>query len=146
MGCMNQEVKRLESLIQQRPDVPSIPSVCNQSNAMERVIGPERISLMNKHPGLVTFSGSENPQKGEHNLAQLHHHFEVSGPSYPKNLIREAIVGSLHGNAYKRVRGLGPRAPVFKLAETLEKKIKAGPIQTSRCRSFTRSIQVPRKP
>ena len=40
MGQMNQEVRRLESLIQQRPDVTSIPSVCNQSNATERVIGP----------------------------------------------------------------------------------------------------------
>ena len=61
MGHMNQEVRRLESLIQQRPNVKSIPSVCNQSNAMERMIGPERMGLMNRHPKLVTFSGFENP-------------------------------------------------------------------------------------
>ena len=64
MGQMNQEVRRLESLIQQRPDVPSIPSVCNQSNATERMIGPERMGSMNRHPRLVTFGGSENPHKG----------------------------------------------------------------------------------
>ena len=80
MGCMNQEVRRLESLIQQRPDVPSIPSVCNQSNAMERMIGPERMGLMNRHPRLVTFSGSENPQKGEHTFAQWLHHYECLSP------------------------------------------------------------------
>ena len=111
MGRMNQEVRRLESLIQQRPDVPSIPSVCNQSNATERMIGPERMGLMNRHPRLVTFSGSENPQKGEHAFTQWLHRYDVSEPSYHENLMREAIVGSLCGNAYESIRGLGPRDP-----------------------------------
>ena len=114
----------MESL-RQRPDVPSIPSVCNQSNATERVIGPERIGLMNRNPRLVTFSGSENPQKGEHIFVQWLHHYEVSEPSYPKNLMQEAIVGSLHGNAYESIRGLGPMALVFKIVETLEKKYQS---------------------
>ena len=39
--------------------------------------------------------------------------------------MREAIVGSLHGNAYGSIRGLGPRAPVFKIVETLKKKYQS---------------------
>ena len=30
MGCMTKEVRRLESIIQQKSDVPSIQSVCNK--------------------------------------------------------------------------------------------------------------------
>ena len=99
IGCMMKEIRRLESMIQQKSDMPSIPSMCNQTDATERLVGPERVSLMNRHPRLVTFSGSENPQKGEHTFVQWLHHFEVSEPSYPENLLREAIVGSLHWNA-----------------------------------------------
>ena len=33
MGHMTKEVRRLKSLIQQRQDIPSVPSVCYQSNA-----------------------------------------------------------------------------------------------------------------
>ena len=76
---------------------------------------------MNRHPRLVTLSRSENPQKGEHTFVQWLHHFEVSEPSYPENLMREAIVGYLHGNAYESIRGLGPRAPVQKLLKPLKK-------------------------
>ena len=78
---------------------------------------------MNRHPRLVTFSGSENPQKGEHNFIQWLHHYEVSEPSYPENLIREANMESFCGNAFESIRGLGPRAPVFKIIETPKKKI-----------------------
>ena len=92
------------------------------------MIGPERMGLMNRHPKLVTFSGSENPQKGEHTFAQWLHHYEVSEPSYPEKLMRGVIMGSLHGNAFKNIRGLGPRAPVFKIDKLLSKNIKAGPI------------------
>ena len=125
MGHMNQTVRRLESLIQQRPNVPSIPSICNQSSAMERMIGPERMGLMNRHPRLVTYSGSENPQKGKHTFTQWLPHYEVSEPSYPEDLMRETIVGSLHGNAYESIRGLGPRVPVFKIVETLKNKYQS---------------------
>ena len=74
MGCMNQEVRWLESLIQQKPDVPSIPSICNQSNAMERMIGPERMGLMNRHPQLVTLVGLRT-HKRENTL--LHSGFTI---------------------------------------------------------------------
>ena len=121
MGHMMKEVRRLESMIQQKSDVPSILSVCNQPDATERLVGPERVNLMNRYPRLITFSGSENPQKGEHTFVQWLHHFKVSEPSYPENLMREAIVESLHGNAYESIRGLGPMAPVCKIVETLKK-------------------------
>ena len=145
MGCMTKEVRRLESMIQQKSEVPSIPNVCNQTDATERLVGPERVSLMNRHPRLVTFSGSEKPQKGEHTFVQWLHHFEVSEPSYPENLMREAIVGSLHGNAYESIRGLGPRALVCKIVEALKKCIRAGPIQTSLCKSFIKSIKAQKR-
>ena len=111
MGRMTKEVRRLESMIQQKSDVPNIPGVCNQADATERLVGPERVSLMNRHPRLVTFSGSENPQKGEHTFVQWLHHFEVSEPSYLENLVREAIVGVLHGNAYESIKGIGTKGP-----------------------------------
>ena len=131
-------------MIQQKSYVPSIPSVCNQTDATDRLVGPERVSLMNRHPRLA-FSGSENPQKGEHTFVQWLHHFEVSEPSYPGNLMRETIVGSLHGNAYECIRGLGPRAPVHKIVETLKKSIRAGPIQTLLCKSFIKSIKAQKR-
>ena len=142
---MNQDVRRLESLIQQRPDAPSIPSVCNQSNAMERVIAPKRMGLMNRHPQLVTFIGSENPQKGEYTYAQWLHHFEVSKPSYPENLIMEAIVGSLCGNAYEGIRELGPRAPVFKIVETHKKKYQSRTNPDLMMQEFYKINQGPRE-
>ena len=65
---------------------------------------------MNRHPRLVNFFGSETPQKGEHTFAQWLHHYEVSEPSYPENLMGEAIVGSLRGYAHEKIRELGHRA------------------------------------
>ena len=63
MGYMTKEVRRLKSMIQQKLDVPSIPSVSNQTDETERMVCPESVSLINRHPRLVTFSGSENPQR-----------------------------------------------------------------------------------
>ena len=93
MGRMNSEVRRLESLIQQRPE--SIPNIHNQSFTTDKFLGPERTGIMTRHPRLVNFSGFETPQTREHTFAQWLYHYEVSEPSYPENLMREAIVGSL---------------------------------------------------
>ena len=64
-------------------------------------------------------------QKGEHTFTKWLHHYEVSEPSYPENLMKEAIVGSLCGNACESIRRLGPRVPVFKIVETLKKKYQS---------------------
>ena len=64
MGRMNSEVKRLESLIQQRPE--SILNIHNQSFATDRVQGPERTGYMNRHLRVVNFSGFETSQKRTH--------------------------------------------------------------------------------
>ena len=112
MGCMNQEV-RLESLIQQRPDVSSIPSVC-KFNATERMIGPERMGLMNRHPW--------KPTKG-----RTHFHTVASPLWVVWTLIswepdEGGHCGSLCGHAHENTRGLGPTVLVFEVVETLKKK------------------------
>ena len=61
------------------------------------------------------------PHKREHTFAQGLHNYEVSEPSYPENFMREAIVWSLRSNGYESIRGLGPRASVHRIVETLKK-------------------------
>ena len=82
---------------------------------------------------------------GEHTFAQWLHHHEVSEPSYPRNLMRESIVGSFCGNAYESIRGLGPRAPVFKIVETLKKKYQSRTNQDLTMQEFYKINQGPKE-
>ena len=143
MGRMNSEVRRQESLIQQRPE--SIPNIHNLSFATDRVLGPERTGYMNRCSRLVNFSGSETPQKGEHSFAQWLHYYEISEPFYPENLMREAVVGSLRGNAYESIRGLGPRASVHKIVENLKKKYESKTNPDLAMQEFYRINQSPKE-
>ena len=143
MGRMNSEVRWQESLIQQRPE--SITNIHNQSFATDRVLGPERTGYMNRCSRLVNFRGSETPQKGEHTFAQWLHYYEVSKPSYPENLMREAIMGSLRGNAYESIRELGSRASVHKVVENLKKKYESETNPDLAMQEFYRINQGPKK-
>ena len=92
----------------------SLPNVSNQSFAMDRVIPAAKsekgldnsnplkrggAQLVHRTPRLSFFSGEDLPGKSEKTYEQWIFDVKTVRPSYPEGLLKEAIFGSLKGNA-----------------------------------------------
>ena len=93
----------------------SLPNVSNQSFAMDQVIPAAKnekelddpnplkrgggAQLVHRTPRLSFFSGEDPPGKSEKTYEQWIFNVKTVRPSYPEGLLKEAIFGSLKGNA-----------------------------------------------
>ena len=94
----------------------SLQNVSNQSFATDRVIpaarnvtelddpnplkrGGGKAQLVHRTPRLFFFSGEDPPGKSEKTYEQWIFDVKTVRPSYPEGLLKEAIFGSLKGNA-----------------------------------------------
>ena len=76
--------------------------------------------LVHRTPRLSFFSGEDPPGKNEKTYEQWLFDVKTIRPSYPEELLKEAIFGSLKGSAADIARGLGPETTVDKVLELLD--------------------------
>ena len=128
-GILNSVDEKIKAISDQ-----SLPDVSNQSFATDKVLPSPEIApkvndkillgggghLVHRTPCLSFFSGEDPPGKNEKSYEQWVFDVKTIRPSYPKGLLKEAIFGSLKGNAADIVRGLGPETTVDKVLELLD--------------------------
>ena len=123
-GIMNKVDERLQSI-----SASHSPQVANQSLASEHserynqenlivnsqhTLGGGGTQLVHCTPRISFSCGEEPPNKNEKTYEQWIFDVKTFRPSYPEGLLKEAIFGSLKGNAVDIARGLGPDTTVIR--------------------------------
>ena len=71
-------------------------------------------------PRITFFSGEDPPNKNKKTYERWIFDVKTIRPSYPKGFLKEAIFGSLKGNAADIARGLGPGTTVDQVLDLLD--------------------------
>ena len=131
-------VEKMMSSIMNQVDELSVRTVCQgyqtRSFATDEVIGNHGgvpmvdsqnslgggvAHLVHHTPRISFFRGEDPPNKTEKTYEQWIFDVKTIRPSYPEGLLKEAIFGSLKGNAADIARGLGPETTVDQVLELL---------------------------
>ena len=79
---------------------------------MIKILLEGRGHLVHRTLHLSFFSGEDSPGKNEKSYEEWIFDVKTIRPSYPEGLLKEAIFGSLKGNATDIARALGPETTV----------------------------------